>query len=243
VTVKNFIVYGDERIAFSVSHIPKRIRRIAIHVLPDGSVQVDAPQGAAGSEVLAAVRHRVRWIWQRLVEYRARTRHVLPRDYVSGETHFYLGKRYCLKVNVDKRSTQGVKLLRGRLEVTALSKDRETIRDLLDGWYRQRAEEVFSRRLDECASYARWLKVLPPFRLRTMRTQWGSCSPSGELLLNPQLVKAPRHCIDYVILHELCHLQEHNHSPAYYRLLKKYMPDWEQRKVELDNLAEALLNR
>ncbi len=75
-----------------------------------------------------------------------------------------------------------------------------------------------------------------------MRTQWGSCSPNGELLLNPQLVKAPRHCIDYVIFHELCHLKEHNHSPAYYKLLGRSLPDWEQRKAELDNLAEILLN-
>jgi len=75
-----------------------------------------------------------------------------------------------------------------------------------------------------------------------MRTQWGSCSPGGVILLNPHLVKAPRQCIDYVISHELCHLQEHNHSRRYYRLLGKIMPSWEGVKARLDGMAELLLN-
>lgn len=241
--MKSFIDYGEERISFSLNFLPKPVRRIAIHVLPDGSVQVDAPEGATTSEVLVAVRRRARWIWQRLSEHRARIKHVLPRAYVSGESHFYLGKRYCLKVNFNMSEPQGVKLLRGRLEITTQSKDRDDIRKLLDSWYRHRAEEVFARRVSECAPHARWLKSLPVFRLRNMRTQWGSCSPKGELLLNPQLVKAPRHCIDYVIFHELCHLKEHNHSPHYYRILSGLLPDWERHKTELDNLAETLLSR
>jgi hypothetical protein len=75
-----------------------------------------------------------------------------------------------------------------------------------------------------------------------MKTQWGSCSPKGELLLNPLLVKAPGHCVDYVIFHELCHLKEHNHSQRFYELLGGLLPDWEKRKAELDGLAEQLLN-
>ncbi len=76
-----------------------------------------------------------------------------------------------------------------------------------------------------------------------MRTQWGSCSPKGELLLNPYLVKAPRACIEYVVAHELCHLIEHNHSPRFYQHLSAMLPDWQARKDELDGMAEWLLNR
>jgi hypothetical protein len=75
-----------------------------------------------------------------------------------------------------------------------------------------------------------------------MQKQWGSCSPQGHILLNPHLVKAPRECIDYVIIHELCHLKEHNHSPEFYRLLCLQMPDWKQVKAKLDGMAELLLN-
>lgn len=75
-------------------------------------------------------------------------------------------------------------------------------------------------------------------RLQLMTVQWGSCSPSGRITLNPLLVKAPRECIDYVLLHELCHLLHHNHSPKFYRTLDRHMPNWRAVKEKLDNMAE-----
>ena len=75
-----------------------------------------------------------------------------------------------------------------------------------------------------------------------MRKQWGSCSPKGVVSLNPHLVKAPRDCIDYVLVHELAHLKEHNHSKRFYGLLDRNMPDWKSRKGKLDGLADLLIN-
>ena len=72
-----------------------------------------------------------------------------------------------------------------------------------------------------------------------MAKRWGSCSRAGRILLNPELVTAPKDCIDYVIVHELCHLKEHNHSPAYYRLLDRVMPSWQERKRRLDQTVEV----
>lgn len=241
--MKRSITYGEERIGFSIHFVSRPIHRVSIHVHPNGSVQVDAPEDTDISEIVAAVRRRARWIWLHLSAYRDRTRHVLPREYVSGETHFYLGKRYILKVTAHPTASQSVKLLRGRLEVRTRSREPGQIRALLDEWYRQRAEDVFARRVAATVEKARWLKTEPGFRLLRMKTQWGSCSPKGELLLNPLLVKAPGHCVDYVISHELCHLKEHNHSPRFYQLLGVMLPDWQKRKVELDDLAEHLLNR
>lgn len=200
--MKRFITYGEERIAFSIRFVSRPARRVAIHVHPDGVVQVDAPEDTDISEVVTAVRRRARWIWLRLRAYRDRTRHVLPREYVSGETHSYLGKRYVLKVIFHPTAPEGVKLLRGRLEIRTRAKNANTVRALLDEWYRQRAGDVFDRRLADCVAKVPWLKAVPRFRLLTMRTQWGSCSPKGELLLNPLLVKAPGHCVEYVIFHE-----------------------------------------
>lgn len=241
--MKRSITYGDERIGFSIHFVSRSVRRVAIHIHPNGSVQVDAPVDTDISEVVAAVRRRARWIWLRLRSYRDRTRHVLPREYVSGESHFYLGKRYVLKVIYHPTAPQSVKLLRGQLEIRTRSRDVDKVRALLDAWYRQRAEDVFTRRLADCTAKVRWLKADPGFRLLMMKTQWGSCSPKGGLLLNPLLVKAPGHCVDYVIFHELCHLKEHNHSPRFYELLGGLLPDWEKRKAELDDLAEHLLNQ
>lgn len=241
--MRRFITYGEERIGFSIRYVPAPRRRLSIHVHPDGTVTVDAPDNIETCEVVAAVRHRARWIWLRLRACRERARHVLPRQYVSGESYFYLGRRHMLKVIVNPALPEGVKLLRGRLEMTTWRRDARKIRALLDAWYRVRAEDVFARRIAACAAKASWIKATPGFRLLTMRTQWGSCSPKGELLLNPHLVKAPGPCSDYVIFHELCHLKEHNHSKRFYELLGGLLPDWQEWKSELDESAEHLLNR
>lgn len=108
------------------------------------------------------------------------------------------------------------------------------------GEYRQRAREVFADRLTTVAAPLRWVKQLPQTRLQLMTVQWGSCSPSGRITLNPLLVKAPRECIDYVLLHELCHLLQHNHSPKFYRTLDRHMPNWRAVKEKLDNMAEEV---
>ena len=237
------IRYGDARIVFGIRFVPKPRRRLTIHVLPEGSIHVDAPQDATPEVVMAAVRRRARWLWCELEARRERCLHVLPREYVSGESLFYLGRRHMLKVELVDSGKTSVKLLRGKLLVGVPRRDPLLVRSSLEDWYRLRAREVFFRRLAELVPPLPWLSALPAFRLLNMRTQWGSCSPSGELVLNPQLVKAPRICIDYVIYHELCHLREHNHSPEYYRLLESVMPDWALHKQVLDSLAEVLLNR
>jgi len=101
---------------------------------------------------------------------------------------------------------------------------------------------VFGTRLEAIGGSLRWVRTAPTLRLQTMKVQWGSCSPAGRLTLNPHLVKAPRECIDYVLLHELCHLKEHNHARRFYQLLDMHMPRWQQRKARLDSMAEILLN-
>lgn len=237
------IRYGDAKIDFSIRFALHGRRCVAISVLPDGEVRVDAPDSAVPDQVVAAVRKRARWIWQQLEAGKERRRHVLPRQYASGESHFYLGRRHVLTVVVDASKAPSVRLWRGRLEVVAPRRNPEEIAVLLDRWYRERALEYLSRLIDEIAEGIRWLKATPAFRLRRMKTQWGSCSPTGTLILNPDLVKVPRPCVEYVIAHELCHLREHNHSPRYFKLLSALMPDWADRKAELDALAELALNR
>lgn len=133
-------------------------------------------------------------------------------------------------------------LLRGKLEVTTRIRDAGKVRGLLSDWYKARAKETFARRLDAVLEQALWVETKPPLRTLTMQTQWGSCSPNGRITLNPHLVKAPRECIDYVILHELCHMAEHNHSERFYRLMGQVMPDWEKTKERLDGMASVILS-
>ena len=134
-------------------------------------------------------------------------------------------------------------VLHPKYQINACSaKGLESIKSYLNEWYRTRAKVIFEARLQHILEQALWVENYPDIRLMTMRTQWGNCSPSGVLTLNPHLVKAPTICIDYVILHELCHLVEHNHSERFYQLLNQVMPDWAKIKNQLDMMANKLIN-
>ncbi|QSI75355.1 M48 family metallopeptidase [Niveibacterium microcysteis] len=164
-------------------------------------------------------------------------------SYVSGESLHYLGRRYRLKVIVTPEALAEVRMRGAFITAVVPTHDPAMIRSALDAWYRQRAREVFAQRLPVIAEPLRWVRELPFVRLQFMKRQWGSCSPSGRITLNPCLVKAPREAIDYVLLHEMCHLEHHNHSPAFYSMLDRHMPDWRKIKERLDERAEAYLRR
>lgn len=233
--------YGDERITFERVKRRQGSDKVLIKVHPDCRVVVSAPEATQDDAVTAAVKQRGRWIYEQLRDFRQQQEHITPRRYISGESHYYLGKQHLLKVVVDPDQPQGVKLLRGRLEATVRSSEADRVKAVLNAWYKTRAKEVFHRRLDALLPQALWVTERPPLRILTMQTQWGSCSPQGRITLNPHLVKAPRECVDYVILHELCHLAEHNHSERFYRLMGQVMPRWEKTKERLDKMAGLLI--
>lgn len=236
--------YGSEVVNFSVRRQPQRRKNsIAIHVEPEGTVLVDAPVDASRATILAAVRKRARWIQKHVAGFLRRRTHILPREYVSGESVMYLGRRYRLKVIQADAVDVGVRLYGSYLEVRSATNSAQKVSAAMDRWFRARARIVLEERMAAMLGVLRWKQPIPPVRLQAMKIQWGSCSPAGRLTLNPWLVKAPRDCIDYVILHELCHLKEHNHSLRFYRLLGKHMPRWRDRKTRLDELAEVILNR
>jgi hypothetical protein len=249
-------IYGNDTIHYEVIRssvstdaAKKRPRKVVIKVHPDQRVVASAPYNATEDAIHEAVSKRARWIWQHIEEFAKQKDTVLSKRYVSGETQFYLGKRYVLKVLVDNEHVTNVKLSRGRLNVTLkhelshAPEDRiAKVKPLIDKWYQDKAKTVFHERLAQLLPKATWVKGIPSFRVMAMKKQWGSCSTKGNLMLNPHLVKAPKECIDYVILHELCHIAEHNHSEKFWRLLTQVMPNWKDVKAKLDDMAEMYLN-
>jgi predicted metal-dependent hydrolase len=233
--------YGAEQFTYQLFFVPTEGNRIVIDVLPSGVINVQAPEHTAPEAIKRAMLKRARWLYHQIGKIHRQHAYVLPREYVSGESHYYLGRRHLLKVMLSKEDPPQVKMLRGQLQVITPSRDPELVKSLLHDWYCQRANEQFARRLQVLSSQTPWIKQTPRWQLRPMKKQWGSCSPKGALSLNPFLVKAPRECIDYVIVHELCHLKEHNHSKNFYLQLSKTMPDWQSAKARLDSLSELLL--
>jgi predicted metal-dependent hydrolase len=227
------IEYGRETIAFTLAF--HRSRRLSITVHPDKRVEVRAPEGEAPEEVLGRVRRRAAWILRQLDRFDRFHPLPAPRRHVSGETHLYLGRQYRLKVQ-PATAGEAVKQQGKYIHIfTADQEDAERIRDLLNGWYRNHARRVFARRLEACHAAVAGLLAIPrpAFQLRRMATRWGSCTRAGNVLLNPELVKTPLACIDYVLIHELCHLKVLNHGPEFRVLLARCLPDWRRWKVRV----------
>jgi predicted metal-dependent hydrolase len=253
---RGVFTYGNDTIHFDVirkSQLPdtakKQGRKVVIKVHPDQRVVATVPFDANEDAIQEAILKRARWIWQSIDEFAKQKDTVLPKSYVSGETQFYLGKRYVLKVIADTEQIPNVKLSRGKLNITLkheISKDIDDrlarVKPLIDKWYQHKAKAIFHERLSELLPKATWVTGIPCFRVMAMKKQWGSCSTKGNLMLNPHLIKAPKDCIDYVILHELCHIAEHNHSERFWRLLTQVMPNWKEVKAKLDDMAEMYLN-
>lgn len=235
------VQYGNKRLKFRWCPRRENGRKANIHVYPNGVVEVETPNNTTLADAKQALLKRAHWVTRHLSEIEERRSVALRREYISGETVFYRGRRYTLKV-IPSTTEDTVKLAQGTVRVSTRDTEPAVVKAHLRGWYRKRASEVFSDRLTAVSDHLSWVRIIPPFAIREMKTQWGSCSPSGTIILNPHLIKTPTRCIDYVILHELCHLEEHNHSARFYRLLKQAMPNWEQVKLQLDGQSELYLN-
>jgi predicted metal-dependent hydrolase len=234
------VIYGSLTVPYRVS-LSNRVRgRIRIHVHADGTIEVERPDKCSANQLKAAVQKRARWIFDSLKAVSTSKVHVQPKEYNGGETWFYLGRRYRLDIK-KARGEPKVKLYRGRLSVELPVVDKAAVKQRLRSWYKQRARVYLTHRLTAISAEIPWLKEEPQLKFLSMKYRWGSCSPRGAININPALIRAPRHCIDYVLIHEICHLREHNHSKKFYALLKKHCPDWVKTKAELDQLAELIL--
>lgn len=216
-----------------------RRKTLAISVHPDLAVTVVAPEETPLEAIRDKVKKRGAWIRQAWREYQLYLPHQPARSYVNGETHRYLGRQYRLKAQQGEK--ESVKCLRGYLWVTTRGEPRpQRVKELLEGWYRDHARKIFRERLEFCCRRAALEGItMPALRIQKLAKRWGSCSDAGRILLNLELIKAPKDCIDYVITHELCHLKEKHHGPRFWRLLEKLMPDYENRRKLLNLFADV----
>lgn len=210
-------------------------RTLAISVLPDGGLELVAPEGASLAAIAARVQKRLSWIHRQRCQFKEWNASRPPLRYTSGATHRYLGRQYRLKVLRGERSE--VALRGGYLHVVSSKPGEEGVRQALDEWYRRQARHQFERRL---AAWEPWCRrhqlPQPKMRLRSMSKRWGSAARNGVIYLNPELVRAPSACIDYVIVHEICHLKHHHHGKAFYSELRSLCPDWAARKKRLESM-------
>lgn len=234
------VQHDGRNITFQL-HYRKR-KSLTITVNPDTSVDVAAPLRMQLGTVQREIREQADWILKQQRYFAARPP---PPGYRHGAPLYYLGQPYRLQIsttpaNWNAKTDTPVALIGTTLRAQVADPDNiDAVREQVQRWYRQRAEQILPQRLQHCVHRAAAFDLPAPTRLtlRHMKTRWGSCSQSGRVTLNTALMQADLECIDYVILHELCHLRVLNHSPRYYRLLDQVLPDWRRHERRLNDTA------
>jgi predicted metal-dependent hydrolase len=225
------LTFGKRVIEFTLQYRERKSLGIKIH--PDGLVEVHAPVTSKDNEVIEKVRHKAPWILKQIDHFNSYKPATPARRFVNGETHLYLGRQYRLKIVPDTENV--VKAYRGQLWMHAVKTNHYALKKQLEEWYKQRASVVFNELLEEILPmFTRYKIKKPTLTIRSMTKRWGSCTPLGKIILNTELIKAPKGSIEYVIIHELTHMVHYNHTKTFQNLLSKILPDWKKRKDRLE---------
>ena len=222
-----------ENVSFDYHLIRENRKTVAASVLPSQAIVLKVPIKATDDQIDDFLRRKFRWILKQK-RYFAQFKIRLEKRYVSGETFRYRGRSHKLLIRKNGHQ-EHVSLQHGTLIVyTARPGQPGHSKALLDGWYRDKAHAVFAQRADVCLAMFDYDKV-PGLMIKQMTRRWGSYShKTNRVILNRELIKAATRHIDYVIIHELCHMTHRKHSPAFYALLSSKLPQWQRLKTELE---------
>ena len=225
------IQFGSKQIYFQLEYSNRK--SLGITVKPDLSVLVNAPIDTSLEKVKEKLRKKAPWIIRQQSFFLYFHPKTPARKYISGETHLYLGRQYHLRII--QNNFESVKLKGKYIEVSV--NDKLSAEQLVGEWYLQNAKLKLRTIAQPLIDNFKKYNIEPSsIVLRDMPTRWGSCTPKGKIILNPELIKAPKGCIQYVIIHELCHLVHHDHTQKFIDLQTKEMHDWEKWKMKLEKL-------
>jgi hypothetical protein len=226
--------------ALDYSVIRSRRRSLELRLYPDRRIEVRVPLRASNSDISAFVASKAAWLQRRLdsMAENSGTSLVPPAlQYCDGEEHLFLGRRYPLSLSQGARSHTA--LHQDQLCLLTPQPDNPArVAAQLARWYRQQGEVIFTQMIEQHFPFfaARGYQQ-PKLRMRVMKTRWGSLSSRGYINLNLELIKAPLQAIEYVVIHELCHLEHMNHGPDFHALMSERLPDWRERKRQLNRLV------
>jgi predicted metal-dependent hydrolase len=238
VVEKESIQFGSKQIEFQLVYSDRK--SLGITVTPEMKVLVKAPTDTSMEKVKEKIRKKAPWIIKQQSFFLSFHPKSPQRKYISGETHLYLGRQYQLRIRNNELGIMNecVKL-NGRF-LNVYTNDKAKVKCLVDNWYLEKAKDrltlIAKPLIEKFVSKYNLSFIIHNLSLKMMPTRWGSCTPKGKIILNPELIKAPKGCIEYVIIHELCHLIHHDHTQKFIDLQTKEMKDWEKWKLKLEKL-------
>ena len=230
--MRSHIQFGSTRIDYHLEFSERKT--LGITVTSELNVLVRAPFDASPDKVLEKLRKRAPWIIKQRSFFLSFQPKTPPRKFVSGETHLYAGKQYRLKI--EESDIESVKLTGSFIVVATW--DTSRAKQLVGDWYLRNAKAKLRKAAEPLIERFKRHNVEPTeLVFRDMATRWGSCTAKGKIILNPELIKAPKGCIEYVIVHELLHYTVPNHGKLWKSLMRAYLGDYERIEDRLRDAA------
>jgi len=219
--------YGDKKIEFEVSY--RNRKTLTIQIEPPDNILVISPENLSEETIKEKVKSKGKWIIKKLLYFKDIEYIPFEREYVNGESFMYLGRNYSFDITINKDLRRpGVELLDGKLQVTTPTKDQDVLKKALEKWYRGEAKKIVLKRIE---FYKPKFNIEPrKIRIKQQKKRWGSCTFKGDLLFNWRIVMAPSPVIDYIIVHELSHLANKNHSKKFWKTVENIIPDYKERR-------------
>jgi hypothetical protein len=225
------IMLGDIRVDVA----QKAIRNVHLSVYPpSGRVRISAPLRMDLDTIRVFAISKLSWIKKQQTKFRTQWREA-PLDYVTRESHYYLGKRYLLKV-IERDAPPQVSIKHETVEMCVRpNTGKKKRQEILDGWYRQRLKEIIPGMI---AQYEKMMDVkVADFGIKKMRTRWGTCSRMPKRIwINLELAKKPREHIEYIVAHEMTHLLERRHNEKFVAFMDQFLTKWRFYKEDLNRI-------
>ncbi|MFT8313009.1 MAG: SprT family zinc-dependent metalloprotease [Clostridium sp.] len=225
-------IYAGKEIEFEVVFSKRKTMEISI--APSREIKVRAPLGIPKAVIRERVMEKAPWIVKKLYQFRNVKNEPLIREFINGEVVMYLGVDYQLQIDIKSHINKAkVNLLNDKIVVTINNENKENIRKTMELWYREKVKEEIDKRIN---FYQKFFIMTPSeVKVKEQKKRWGSCTYKDALLFNWRCVMAKSEVLDYIVVHEMCHMVHKNHSKEYWKLVAFILPDYRQREQWLKN--------
>lgn len=219
--------YAGQDIEFEV--LFSRRKTMEISISNTGDIKVRSPFGIPQDVIIDKVKAKAAWISKKLYHFKHMRYQSVNREFVTGELFMYLGREYPIEINLDINiNNPSVTILNDKITVSVRNKNKEYIRKILELWYRQNAKEEIDKRI---SFYQKFFSMTPSeVKVKEQKRRWGSCTYKDALLFNWRCVMAKETVLDYIVVHEMCHMIYKNHSKDYWKEVASILPDYKHRE-------------
>lgn len=219
--------YEAQIIEFTVEY--RKRKTLEIRIEPPDNISVIAPKRASEKDILRMVETKANWIVKKLSELKEIEKLKKNKEYVNGESFMYLGRYYSLEIIIDETVSKPItKLYQGKFYITTNTRDQDKLKESMKKWYYDKSLEKILERVEHFQSY---FSVKPnSIKVKEQKKRWGSCTSRRDILINWRISMAPADVLDYLVVHEMCHMVQMNHSSDFWKLVERIMPDYKRRR-------------